>query len=480
MKKCAAVFIYKGGLSHWYDVDAEQKYIYFPEEKMIVPELTSFEWEEVLIVDRNIVTGTTLEKAKRFLMLSDNQCIKAGSVIGSYAENIIDKKLPQPDIKGYILAFSGPAGVAKSFLAKGIACYRGISFYKVGEYARLMNPGKYGECLAEKEKQYPFIVVEKMAEDMMHDNAQLVIVDGLKNLKAAIFLSYVLRRPLIGFFVDAPFKEKMIVWRQNADDAYSKERFYLFQQGLQELNSHFIPVSSANFETVKPIADTLERFGFKCPHRIWGWDIFGTKDIWLDLYARYSSDDRSAGIEIGENINYHNRYAKKYELDGEAALMVIEVATAFRFIDDILDEHTTRWGKPARWVQTSLIETLAEASALTAKARLRARKLGCEAEFNRMFKSVLDAVYYEIAVEEGRAVFQTEADWEKAAGREAHFRAFIGYLKGEASEKYYQDGLQAQMKDDLRGAEKGGREDTDGRLNRPLWQKAKHNSAVVL
>ena len=148
---------------------------------------------------------------------------------------------------------------------------------------------------------------------------------------------------------------------------------------------------------------------------------------------------------------------EKYGLRGEAAKMVQEVATAFRFIDDILDEHDTRWEKPARWVETSPVEALAEAEILTTKALKRAERLGCRKEFLEMFEAVLDAVYYEIDVEEGRAEFISEEDWKRAAGREAHFRAFIGYLKGEDPVKYYQEGLKAQMKDDVMGAEKGER-----------------------
>ncbi|MBC7106412.1 MAG: hypothetical protein H5T97_10760, partial [Firmicutes bacterium] len=38
-------------------------------------------------------------------------------------------------------------------------------------------------------------------------------------------------------------------------------------------------------------------------------------------------------------------------------------------------------------------------------------------------------------------------------------------------QEYYREGLRAQAKDDLRGAAKGGRENTDARLKRPLWQE---------
>lgn len=476
--KRAAVFIYRGGLVYWFDIEADRKFVYCPDEGRIYPEFCASDWDEVILVDRNVTTGRTLERARLKLNIPEEKCIKAGSVVGDYGRKVVDIELDRDGLSGYILSFSGPAGVAKTFLAKGIAHYRGIPYYKVGRYARILGAGRYGERLAEIESEDPFILVKLMADDMKRcsSNDPLVIVDGLKNMKSAIFLSYVLKRPLIGFYVDADFKERMIRWRQDEDDAYAVERAKLFKDGLEELRRSFTEITTSDFATLKPLAEVLERFGYASTLRVWGWDVFGTKRIWLDVYKRYVLEGRIVNAKLDakcRSIVYHHRYVEKYGLRGEAAKMVQEVATAFRFIDDILDEHDTRWEKPARWVETSPVEALAEAEILTTKALKRAERLGCRKEFLEMFEAVLDAVYYEIDVEEGRAEFISEEDWKRAAGREAHFRAFIGYLKGEDPVKYYQEGLKAQMKDDVMGAEKGERENTDERLKRPLWQKIK-------
>lgn len=479
----AAVFIYRGGLVYWFDVEADRKFVYCPDEGQIYPEFYAADWDEVVLVDRNVTTGMTLERARLTLKIPEEKCVKAGSVVGDYGRKIVDIELGREELNGYILAFSGPAGVAKSFLAKGIAYYRGIPYYKVGRYARGLGPGRYGERLARLESEDPFVLAKFMADDMRDRSKDkpLIIVDGLKTLKSATFLSYALKRPLIGFYIDADFKERMIKWRQDEDDAYAVERTKLFKEGLEELRRSFMEITTSDFTTLKPLAEVLGRFGYACPLRAWGWDVFGTKRIWLDVYKRHVLEGRMSNAELDakcRTINYHHRYVEKYGLSGEAAKMVQEVATAFRFIDDILDEHDTRWEKPARWVETSLVEALAEAVVLTTKALKRAEKLGCRREFLEMFEAVLDAVYYEIDVEEGRAEFISEEDWERAAGREAHFRAFIGRLKGEDPVKYYQEGLKAQMKDDVMGEEKGGRENTDERLKRPLWQRIRRKAAI--
>lgn len=478
--KRAAVFVYRGGLAHWFDVEADRKFIFFPEEALTSPSFRPEEWDEVLLIDRNVVTGATLERARKALGLP-RSCFKlVGSCMGEYARRLLDEVLPPAEIRGYLLGFSGPPGAAKSFLARGIAEYRGLPYYKVGRYAAALGPGKYGEALAEKEKENPFLVVQQMAADMRNENAPLIVVDSLKTVKQATFLSYVLRRPLFGFYVDSPFAAKMTALRKDPDDLYVREREEFFYNGLSELRERFTVVSAADFQSLEPVAAVLERFGFSCPHREWGWDIFGTKKIWLDVYRKLSLDDRYGTAELDGSFKYHTRYVQKYGLSGDAARLVQDVATAFRFVDDILDEHRVRWGSPTRWVQTSCVEALGDAVVLTAKARLTARRLGCETEFVRMFLDVLDAVYYEIDVEEGRATFCTEADWEEAARREACFRAFIGFLKGEDPEVYYREGLRAQMEDDLHGTVKGGRENTDFRLNRPLWQSAWKNAAAEL
>ncbi len=99
-----------------------------------------------------------------------------------------------------------------------------------------------------------------------------------------------------------------------------------------------------------------------------------------------------------------------------------------------------------------------------------ARKLGAERELINAAAKMVEAVKVELELEKtGRP--PTLADWLKAAEREAAFREFAYSLVGLNREAGYVEGLAAQIKDDLWGAAKGGREDTETRLNRPLIQR---------
>lgn len=167
---------------------------------------------------------------------------------------------------------------------------------------------------------------------------------------------------------------------------------------------------------------------------------------------------------------WHRRYVTKYGLEGDAAEIVVRTATAFRFVDDVLDEHGTREDHPSRWRETSVPEAVLDAGMLVRGARKKAEAAGLGPAYVEMLKDVTDAVRLEIDVEESRAVVSSAEDWERVARREASFRAFVARLCGRDPEELYREGLEAQRKDDLLGATKHGREDTDTRLRRPLWQ----------
>ncbi len=100
-------------------------------------------------------------------------------------------------------------------------------------------------------------------------------------------------------------------------------------------------------------------------------------------------------------------------------------------------------------------------------------KLGIGKEFQGMFRKVINAVRYELAVEDGTEKFQSFDDWLRAAKREIAFREFLAILSGqpERASEFREWAIKAQAKDDLLGNEKGGREDTEKRLKRPLFRE---------
>jgi hypothetical protein len=258
--------------------------------------------------------------------------------------------------------------------------------------------------------------------------------------------------------------------RKDPDDVYHKEREALFKERLEELKKHSIAViSTSNFETFVPLVEVLENLGYPCKKREWGFDIWGTKHIWLDIYEKYAYDTKE--MEPINAPDMHRSYIEKYGLEDKTGEIIMLTATSFRIIDDILDEHDTRRGKPAHWKKYGILDSLIDASALLQQARKVARQTGFLKEYDEMFKRVINAVRYEIDVEEGRAECRTAEDWIRAAEREAAFREFIGILKGEDPGEYYLRGLKAQAKDDLIGAAKFGRKDTDKKLKRPLFKE---------
>jgi len=181
------------------------------------------------------------------------------------------------------------------------------------------------------------------------------------------------------------------------------------------------------------------------------------------------------GIPI--HRGYVERLKRRGAEVGEAAAEAISLfATAVRIIDDILDEHTVRLYSEegatteAWWVRRGIYLAVVDSVVLMIKARRAARRLNAERELISAAAKMVEAVKAELELERtGRP--PTLADWLKAAEREAAFREFAYGLVGLNREAGYVEGLAAQIKDDLFGAAKGGREDTETRLNRPLIQR---------
>lgn len=466
MKK--AIFILRSGLKHYRDIQFDKALYYDPENNTLYPRSEKItDEDEVVLIDSNIVTGKTMLKAFKSLNLKREKTLFAGSYKGEYAEKFLDIRLPAPEIKGYIIALAGSSGTGKSFIAKGLEIYRRIKQYKIGYAAKELGAGLYGEAIDEEDN--PFAVSEKFLE--MYDIFdRLIIVDGVKSLHQLIHISYALNRPYFLFYVESDRKELMYRFRNDPDDVYHREREALFKERLEELKKHSIAViNTSDFNSFAPLVEVLEKLGIKCMKREWGWDIWGIKHIWLDIYEKYAYGEKK--IEPINSPDMHQSYIEKYGLEGPTKEIVMLTATSFRIIDDILDEHDTRRGNLSHWKKHGILDSLIDASALLQQARKIAQQTGFLKEYDEMFKRVINAVRYEIDVEEGHAEYKTVEDWIKAAEREAAFREFIGILKGEDPKEYYLQGLKAQAKDDLIGAAKFGRKDTDAKLKRPLFKK---------
>lgn len=149
------------------------------------------------------------------------------------------------------------------------------------------------------------------------------------------------------------------------------------------------------------------------------------------------------------------------------------MASGFRIIDDLLDEHTTREGRPTFWQQKGIVKSIYYATLMTVKAHDIVEKEGLSKEFQEMFRRVIDGVFYELRVEDEIEECKEYKDWLKAAERKVAFREFLAHLGGmpEKVNEFREWGIKAQIKDDLLGAEKHGRENTETRLKRPIFKR---------
>ncbi len=201
----------------------------------------------------------------------------------------------------------------------------------------------------------------------------------------------------------------------------------------------------------------------------------------LELYKRNVEKLIEKKIEISNDFKkyiFHKNYPERLKkqgiiLDEKRSEIVNLLASGFRMIDDFLDEHSIRENQIAFWRKNGIIKTIYYATLMTVRAYNLAEKEGLSKEFREMFRRVIDGVFYELKIEDGLEECKDYKDWLKAAEREIAFREFLAYLAKvpERVNEFREWAIKAQIKDDLLGAEKGGREDTEIRLKRPIFKR---------
>jgi predicted kinase len=407
-----------------------------------------------------------------------------------HAEVLLDIRLPRQEPSGVAVFVAGLPGSGKSALARGLAEALGAGYVKWGkEVQRRFDVGLYGEALWKAEAENPFAAAERLVRDGVFDGAgPAVVVDGVKSIWQMIYVSYTTLKAAVPLYVSAPPEaRRMIVSaRGMPDDAYDAERTALFAQPLREAEAASVVIKMDSRLLEEPAASVFNALGVS--PLIGGYfNPFITKkallESWFDAWSRAEGigsplvDGCVSQLGIPIHRGYIERLRRRGAEVGDASAEAISLfATAVRIIDDILDEHTVRLyseesaATEAWWVRRGIYLAVVDSVALMIKARKAARKLGAERELINAAAKMVEAVKVELELEKtGRP--PTLADWLKAAEREAAFREFAYSLVGLNREAGYVEGLAAQIKDDLWGAAKGGREDTETRLNRPLIQR---------
>ena len=491
MKKLA-VFVLRSGLKHLRHFREGYDLAYlFPESGRLIPPLRGRAYDEVVLVDSTAASGLTLLRCRRLLEEVGLRNIKlAAHPLTKHAEVLLDIRLPRQEPSGVAVFVSGLPGSGKSALAYGLAEALGAGYVKWGkEVQRRFDVGLYGETLWRTEAENPFAVAERLVLDGVFDGARpAVVVDGVKSVWQMVYVSYAVLKAAVSLYVLAPPEARRLIVsaRGMPDDAYDAERTALFAQSLREVEAASVAVKMDSKFLEKPAADMFKALGVS-PFIGSYFNPFITKKTLLESWFKAWS--RAEGVDsplvdawISQlGIPIHRGYIKRLKRRdvevGETTAEAISLfATAVRIIDDILDEHTVRLyseeGATAEawWVRRGIYLAVVDSVALMIKAKRIARRLGAERELISTAAKMVEAVKVELELERtGRP--PTLVDWLKAAERETAFREFAHSLTNLDRETGYVEGLVAQIKDDLWGAAKGGREDTEIRLNRPLIQR---------
>jgi len=482
----AVIYILRSALKHYRPPAREERVLYYsPESEELYPRSAKLDmFEEYVIVDSNITTGGTVKKTLEALGLERSRVTVRGNPKTPIAREIVDEVLPDPapDPERAIIGLAGKAASMKSFISAGLQNGQGIPVVKVGKAVSKLA-GKYGEALAELEKDNPFIVGEMLYQHVAPLKEKLVVVDGLKSIETALFISYTTRRPIFLFYCEIPEKlrEEFGKARGDPDDVYWKERDGLFEERLKKLKEKaFAIIDPVNWRNMDSLCSVLEHYGYRTTMIVDTPNPFGSKVPFLEFYRKNVEKLSMNGTRLHahsgryEHLGYISRLEKRgIVLDESRRKVVVLTATAFRIVDDILDENTVRDGRVAAWRGMGLMRAVIHAVNLTAAACRICSELGLEEEFLKMFRRVISAVRYELDVEEEREKFSDFQDWLRAGEREAAFREFLAVLSGcrELRDQFRMWGLIAQARDDLAGEAKGGREPTERKLNRPLFRE---------
>ncbi len=488
-----AVFVLKGGLKHLRHFREGYGLAYlFPESGRLVPLPKSRDYDEVVLVDSTAASGLTLLKCKRLLEEMGFKNVKlAAYPLTKHAEALLDIRLPRQEPSGVAVFVAGLPGSGKSAAARGLAEALGASYVKWGrEVQKRFDVGLYGEALWKIEAENPFVVAERLVLDGVFDGVgPAVVVDGVKSIWQMVYVSYTTLKAAVPLYVSAPPEARRLIVsaRGMPDDAYDAERTALFAKLLQEVEAASIIIRMDSKLLEEPAARAFKALGVSPLIRGY-FNPFITKkallESWFGAWSKAEGIDSPlvdawiSQLDIPIHRGYVERLKRRGAEVGEAVANVVSLfATAVRIIDDILDEHTVRLYSEegavaeAWWVKRGIYLAVVDSVALMIKAGREARRLGAERELVSTAAKMVEAVKLELELERaGRP--PTLADWLKAAEREAAFRELAYGLAGLDREAGYVEGLAAQIKDDLRGAIKGGREDTEARLNRPLIQRA--------
>ena len=452
------VFVWRGGVKHCLRFPhAQKKYIYDPRNDAWIGPRPP-QGAALTLVDDDVWSGRTLlhtkqrleERGWRVIALAGNR--KTGFSHPDFVD------LPAPTSRAPLVVISGRPGTGKSALAHQIAAQNHGVYIKWASFVG--EPGKYGERAAAREAKDPLVFAKK-ALDALKGIREMVVLDGVKDARVAEFLAYATNRPLIPIFVslDEDLRRMIVSWRGDADDRYAAERERLFAYRLAGMHRLSIALDmSGNDHGMARSA--LAAHGIEAPLPVAETVI--DKRFLVQLVRRQVfAQARGQAPHIPNELVFHHRYSERYIVTDPARAHLIDlVASAFRIIDDIVDEHLERRVSesgevrfiPALWPRIG-----AWGAAIWAIAMLRtARDMAPDVSaYDAMIRRVAWATLVELDAEaEGRPM--TDEEYQASLDKEIAFREWLASLIDYDSQKARREAIVAQMKNDryAQGVEK--------------------------
>jgi len=474
------VFLWRSGLKWFERFENEPHAIYDPKRGEFL--YGSVEpGEDVLIVDDEVASGLTLFKTLRDLKPGSYE-IAAWDVGGTFRPDV---PLPPPTVNAPMLTFVGLAGVGKSYLARSVARAFGLPYVKWGDFAKPFA-GRYGEELERLEQKDPFFLARRVYARLKDfDPQRPVVLDNPKKEEQVTFVAFATRRPLLLFFVEVSghLRHLTLRLRGDADDAFLKERDALFKAYAERLRQKSVLVRADSNDHSDALW-LLERHGFDVKRGFYPGTLFFKPAI-LDWLLKVSLSKRVVEPKVADGLElvperYRAHYLKRYASvfkDARKRGAVLRLSIAYRLIDDVLDEHALRNGEAAFHVERSVFEAIFVASLLVANAKALLEHKEFEL-FRRATERAYEAVKTELEFELEPSKRPSLKDYVKTLEREAAFRAFVYALAGLDAKEGFKRGLLAQLEDDVKGAKKHGREDTEKKLNRPARYARAFEKAV--
>lgn len=356
---------------------------------------------------------------------------------------------PPDPVPAPLVILSGHSCTGKSAIAHQLFTQNNALYFKWSKFIG-DEAGRYGEVAFEKECIEPLRYALRAFEALKTVSPfQAIVLDGVKDIRVMYFLGYALARPIIPLFfrTDEAIRKACVQMRRDADDVYDERRRELFDERLRQMEDRSVCVDLAKNDH-RVARSLLSKNGLNI--RLPVGNTILSKYYPLDILAHASRKPKDGAKPLLRP--FHFRYSERFGLTGDTAEIVNLVASAFRVVDDILDEDETRRivirGRehriPALWTEIGVwpaIYFAGEAISYVASRVPDARA------FAEMVRRVTDAVRIElIADEEGRRLTRNEyiATFEK----ETAFRAWVASLSGTDVKDAVRDAIHAQLKND--------------------------------